>query len=195
MKSILKNEQHSVLLEKYFPLIEQLILPAQQSCVLDLACGTGRNGHFLIEQSVDVCFSDKNSDALNQIENEMDTGATLKQKHGKATFWNVDFEKENNSPLQGKCFAGVIVFRYLHRPLFEQIKSAIAPGGFIIYETFTVDNREYGRPNNPHFLLQKRELLEVFSGWQVIHYFEGVVMNKSATSKQAIAQIVAIKPY
>ena len=31
----------------------------------------------------------------------------------------------------------IVVFRYLHRPLFPALERALAPGGLLVYETFT----------------------------------------------------------
>ena len=78
--------------------------------------------------------------------------------------------------------------------MFEQLKDAVLPGGFVTYETFNVDNAEFGRPKNPKFLLNKDELLNLFSGWKIIHHFEGVVTTIDKSAKQAISQIVALKP-
>jgi len=131
-------------------------------------------------------FSDIKTDALETTKREINSNNS-----DKASFWQVDFEQETNE-LEHKQFSGVLVFRYLHRPLFASIKQAILPGGIIIYETFTQGNEKYGRPKNPDFLLAKGELVEQFKDWQILHQFEGVVENNG--NKQAIAQIVAIKP-
>ena len=102
---------------------------------------------------------------------------------------------ENTKPLHEKHFAAVMVFRYLHRPLFEQIKAAIVPGGMIIYETFTEQQAQFGRPKNPDFLLKPTELEGLFADWRILHSFEGVVnTSQHNNTQQAIAQIVAIKP-
>jgi len=131
-------------------------------------------------------FSDIKTDALETTKREINSNNS-----DKASFWQVDFEQETNE-LEHKQFSGVLVFRYLHRPLFASIKQAILPGGIIIYETFTQGNEKYGRPKNPDFLLAKGEIVEQFKDWQILHQFEGVVENNG--NKQAIAQIVAIKP-
>lgn len=131
-------------------------------------------------------FSDIKTAALENTKKEINSNT-----NDKASFWQVDFEQETNE-LENKQFSGVIVFRYLHRPLFESIKQAILPGGIIVYETFTKGNEKYGRPKNPDFLLAKGELVKQFKGWKILHQFEGVV--ESNGNKQAIAQIVAIKP-
>ena len=66
-------------------------------------------------------------------------------------------------------------------------------------EEFTVDQAGFGRPKNPDFLLKHGELAELFSDWQIIHSFEGVIDAKNTnvhndSGKQAIAQIIARKP-
>ena len=87
-------------------------------------------------------------------------------------------------------YQAIIVFRYLHRPLIEAIKAAIEPGGLVFYETFTTENRQFGRPNRDAFLLNKNELKEMFHDWQCLHYFEGIKQQPN----RAIAQIVCRKP-
>lgn len=182
--------QYSALISKYLKQLQSLSAD-QQTSVLDLACGSGRNGLYLIENGIPVTFADVNSAAIEQVQ-QLASMANYKQR---AEFWSVDFEQEGVLPLTGKSFAAIMVFRYLHRPLFEQIKQAILPNGMIIYETFTVAQAQFGRPKNPNFLLKTGELADIFSDWQILHRFEGIIepTNESG-SKQAIAQIVAIKP-
>jgi len=64
----------------------------------------------------------------------------------------------------------------------------------VIYETFTVDQPQYGRPKNPDFLSQHNELCGQFSDWNILHYFEGVVEKTEGDGLKAVAQIVAVKP-
>lgn len=184
--------QHSPLLEKYRQTIQSLKV-GEQASVLDLACGSGRNGLYLIENNIPVTFADVNSESLKNIEQSLNQLDAAKQK--LAHCWEVDFEGPDTNPLKDKSFSAIMVFRYLHRPLFEQIKAAIKPGGMIIYETFTEQQVQFGRPKNPDFLLKPAELLELFLGWEILHSFEGVVDTVANDgTKQAIAQIVAIKP-
>ncbi len=183
---------HSPLLDKYLSKLQKLN-DIHQDPILDLACGSGRNGLYLVDNHLCVTFADVKAEVLAQVKQSLSDFDTTKQP--LANCWHVDFEQAQTAPLQGKSFAAVMVFRYLHRPLFEQIKKAIKPGGMIIYETFTEQQAQFGRPKNPDFLLKPSELLEQFSGWQILHSFEGVVSTpQNNDSKQAIAQIVAIKP-
>lgn len=166
----------STLLQQYGSLFQPSGKP-----VLDLACGNGRNGLYLHQQQIPTIFADQNQAALIGIANA--PGVTAEQ------CWHVDLEN-GQQQLQANSYQGIVVFRYLHRPLIAEIKQAVCSGGIVIYETFTVENRQFGRPNRDDFLLQLGELKEMFSDWQCLHYFEGIERNPD----RAIAQIVCKKP-
>ena len=161
--------------------------------VLDLACGKGRNGLFLVKHNVPVIFADNNKAHLQSIElalapAKVRTAARAKKSENCL----IDFEAEvsqGRNPLAGKTFDAVIVFSNLHRPLFPFIREAIRPGGLIVYETFTVDQKRFGRPSNPDFLLEHGELRQLFDGWERIVDFEGEV----ADPERAIARLIARK--
>ena len=175
------NTNAAQLLQTNLPLLQSLRL---DSGVLDLACGSGRNGLFLARHNVSVIFADNNEVAIQSIADELQ----FSKLAGEC--WLVDFEASSGHPLKGKMFDAVMVFNYLHRPLLSSIKQAIRPGGLIIYETFTVKQREFGRPGNPDYLLEPTELRSAFSDWEILHDFEGEAMNP----KRAIASLIARSP-
>lgn len=181
---------HSSLLNKYLPELSRykVSLP-----ILDLACGNGRNGLFCLQNKLAVNFADSNAQSLANVKQTINNAAD-KYQATLATFWHVDFEQGGSQPLAEHSYSAVMVFRYLHRPLIEQIKAAIVPNGLVIYETFTLSQAELGRPKKPDFLLQIGELAEHFIDWQIIHYFEGTTLSDTGDRSQAIAQIVARKP-
>ena len=152
--------------------------------VLDLACGSGRNGLFLAGQGLEVYFWDKDPAGLQKIR-DLARGKKLKV-HTR----EVDLEAEPGSTLPRNFFGGVLVFRYLHRPLLPEIKNALRPGGIIIYETFTSSQAMLGRPTNPDFLLRDRELYSWFQYWEILHYFEG----KTHSPQEYLASLMARKP-
>ncbi len=152
--------------------------------VLDLACGEGRNGVMLAQHGIPVVFADRSVSALKTVEQ------CLARDGLPGRTWQIDLEKPGVNPFSSDYFSAIIGFRYLHRPLFPALRNAIRPGGLIIYETFTLENQEFGRPNNPDFLLKPNELKTLFQDWEMIHYFEGVLK----TPDRAMAQIVARKP-
>jgi len=152
--------------------------------VLDLACGTGRNGLLLAEQGIAVVFADKSATALKVVEQRLTEGDL------PGRIWQLDLEQPGVNLFSTDCFSAVIGFRYLHRPLFPELRKAIKPGGLVIYETFTIGNRRFGRPDNPDFLLRPGELETMFQDWEIIDHFEGSLK----TPDRSVAQIVARKP-
>jgi len=168
------------LLKTFAPL---LMAENLEGPVLDLACGDGHNGLFLAGLGLPVILADRSSEALAKAK---------KSAAGKGfpvTFREIDLETGEN-PLEEEHYRGVLVFRYLHRPLIPCIKKGIRKGGILIYETFTTKQARYGRPHNPDFLLKPGELSGWFKDWQLIYYFEGLLENPP----RAMARIVCRKP-
>jgi len=64
----------------------------------------------------------------------------------------------------------VHVARYLHRPLMPVLRNLIQPGGFVVYHTFMVPSM--GKPKRLRFLLNPRELLEIFAGFEIVVFRE-----------------------
>lgn len=153
-----------------------------QGHVLDLACGFGRNGLFCLQQGCEVTFAERNELALDDIK--------VRANSSLAHYWPVDLELPDTQPMAGKSYEGILVFRYLHRPLMTSILAAIKPGGVLIYETFTEQQAGIGRPTNPDFLLKSGELEAYVAGWDIKHSFEG----RDPQTGAYIAQLVAIKP-
>ena len=86
----------------------------------------------------------------------------------------------------------VLVFFYLRRELFPALITALKPGGFLIYKTYTTDQQRFADgalksgPSHPMFLLQPNELLEAFQSLRVLHYHETI-------HGKGIAELVAQK--
>lgn len=163
------------------------LVDIKQGEVLDLACGSGRNGLWFADKGYNVTFVDKSL-----------TG--LAQKAPQHTYREWNLEDGSAPDLPKERYDVVLVFNYLHRPLWEQITACIKPGGLLIYETFTEKQAEIGRPRNPKFLLKADELKNQFVNWTQVHYFEGVVMADPSTSASNPdnlsykAQLIAKKP-
>jgi len=153
--------------------------------VLDLACGTGGNGLVLAQQGIPVVFADRSSTALEIVRQH------LARNKLPGRTWQVDLELPDSNPLSGQSFNAIIVFRYLHRPLFPALLNAVTPGGLVVYETFTIENRRFGRPENPDFLLLPGELKSLFRNWEIIFDDESILHHPD----RAVARIVAQKPF
>jgi SAM-dependent methyltransferase len=157
----------------------------QDGPILDLACGDGHNGVFLASKGFSVTCWDVSSNALSLARKSA-------ADHGvKITFRQVDLESKGNNPLPEDTFEGIMVFRYLYRPLIDCIKKALKKRGILIYETFTVEQVKFSKPHHPDFLLKQGELSEWFVDWHIFHHFEGIISDP----ERAVAQIVCRKPF
>jgi len=89
-----------------------------------------------------------------------------------------------------EVFAGVVVTNYLWRPLFKVMAQSVAPGGVMIYETFTRGNESVGKPSRPDFLLHPGELLNAFGDLQVVAYENGFLSGP----ERFVQRLVAVRP-
>ena len=175
------NLEASALLVRHFTLLEALEI---SHGVLDLACGSGRNGRYLLSRGLPVIFADIDGEKLASL------SAVEVSDPAMMTLWEVDFESKTDDPLAGKTFDAIMVFNYLHRALIDRMKQAVRPGGLVFYETFTEQQRRFGRPSNPDFLLKPDELKGWFEAWQIIRYEE----RERANPPSYVASLVARKP-
>ena len=77
------------------------------------------------------------------------------------------------SPFPRSAYDVIVVVHYLHRPLFPALIEALAPGGLLVYETFTRAQAARGKPTNPDFLLESGELLDLVRPLEVLASREG----------------------
>jgi SAM-dependent methyltransferase len=84
----------------------------------------------------------------------------------------------------------IVVSFFLHRPLFPLLKDRLKPGGWLLYESFTVDQpvAPNHQPIRRGFLLEHNELRAAFAGLEILFYDEGDHHGK------ATAQLLARKP-
>ena len=169
------------LVKQYLPEIRAVV---RNHGVLDLACGSGRNGLFLARHNIPICFADIDPSALEKI------AARLGASDLTARLWQVDFEDPGSRPLAGKKFDAILVCNYLHRPLMPFIRDCLVEGGLLLYETFTVAQANVGRPRNPAFLLQPAELRQWFRDWEILLDVEG----SETSPPRHYASLVARKP-
>lgn len=154
---------------------------------LDLAMGEGRNAIYLATRGFDVDGVDADSRAVAQAR-----AASRKLAAPiRAIVGNVE---DGTYIIPIETYDLIAVFNYLHRPLFNDIKEGVVPGGGVIYQTFTVDQARFGRPRNPDHLLKPNELKEAFSDWEIIRYREVIGPSRRDGKTRAIAGIVARKP-
>jgi SAM-dependent methyltransferase len=145
---------------------------------LDLAMGRGRHTALLARTGFRAFGVDRHVDAVR----DGVRAAAAEQLTIRA--WCADLECV---PLPVTFFDLVLVTRYLQRTLIPAIADTIVPGGFIVYETFTVHQRTQGRgPTSPDHLLEPGELSRSFPGFEI-------VFSEEVREPDAIARLVARK--
>jgi tellurite methyltransferase len=147
--------------------------------VLDVAAGNGRNAVYLARLGFTVEGVDRSEEAVAAA------GAAAREVGVNIEMRVADLEIGRAIP-EG-AYDVIICFNYLQRSLMTQIKDGLRPGGMVVYETFTVDQAQFGRPRNPDHLLKYNELLDVFHDFRCLRYREGIFGDK------AVAGIVAQK--
>ena len=147
--------------------------------VLDVAMGAGRNAIYLAKKGFEVEGIDISPEAVNTALE------TARKAEVAITAQVADLEKYR---IKKDAYDVIICFNYLQHSLIPQIKDGLRKGGIIVYETFIVDQAQFGKPKNPDYLLKQNELLNLFRDFHCLRYREGIIENR-----KAIAGIVAEK--
>jgi SAM-dependent methyltransferase len=163
--------------------LERLRSAAAARPVLDLACGRGRHALAVAEAGLRSCAVDRDRESVRLL-----TEAAAARGE-RVECIRADLEADPNPPFQNGSCGGILVFRFLFRPLAPRIETLLAPGGLLLYETFTVAQREFvGGPRRAAFLLEPGELRDLFPGLETIAYWEGVTAGPRPA---ALARLVA----
>lgn len=154
------------------------LLPPGRGRALDVACGRGRHALLLAAAGFAVHAVDRDDAALASLE------TAARRLDLPVTVARVDLE--DGVPDLGRGYVLATVFHYLHRPLFPTLVDALAPGGLLLYETFTVDQAAVGHPRNPDFLLEHGELARLVSPLEVLRERDGVFEGRQVAGVAAV---------
>jgi len=161
------------------PIVENYVKHSKVGNALDLACGTGRNTHFLEDLGFSVDAVDLSDYALSQISDS---------KNIKKI--EVDLDSYN---LKKNSYDLIVNTNYLNRRLMAQMIDALKDGGLIIFETFIEAHEKPEQGSmNPDYLLEKNELLKAFIDLDIIFYEEKDGINMRG-EKNKTASLVAKK--
>lgn len=161
------------------PILVKYLKESNVGDALDLACGTGRNTHYLADKGFLVDAIDYSDYALSQIKN-----LSTITKH------EIDIDSYYIAPNR---YDLIVNINYLDRRLFPQMKDGLKQGGIIIFETFIVAHGEvYHQPTNIDYVLRKNELLHAFIGLDIIYYEEREELNLRG-ERVKVASLVARK--
>ncbi|MDR3518519.1 MAG: SAM-dependent methyltransferase [Azospirillaceae bacterium] len=150
--------------------------------VLDVACGAGRHLRLFRGRGHPVTGLDRDLAGLADL-----VGVAA------VTLVACDLEDGGPWPLPGgRQFAAVVVTNYLYRPLFPVLLRAVAPGGWLLYQTFARGQERRGRPANPDFLLGADELFDQVRAVLTVVAFEQGVSATGAVVQRVAARRAAL---
>jgi len=153
---------------------------AHKGRALDIACGMGRNTHYLADNGFEVDAVDFSDYALKQVR-DADNIHKIDTDLDEYVFQEDHYEL-------------IIKVNYLDRKMFPHIIKALKKGGIFIYETFvkTPSGEGYHNPTNPDFHLDLQELPKAFSELEIVYYEEKDAINLRG-EKVRIASFVGRK--
>ncbi len=164
---------------------DEFLFATTPGLALDIAGGVGRHAIWLAQRGwrtrlidisdVGIGLAEKNAScALGPVAKEFLITAEVADLHSIQDFGREQYDL-------------VLVFYFLQRELFPAFAAALKPGGFLIYKTYTTEQKNFaGGPSHPMFLLEPNELLREFSSMRVLHYHETM-------QEKGVAELVAQK--
>jgi tellurite methyltransferase len=165
-------------------LVEQ-VAPLRPGRALELACGLGHNATWLARRGWDVDAVDISPEGLRIAE-------SLASAHSATVHW-IAADLDEFIPARGS-YDLVCVFRFLDRVhLPRRISEALADGGRLVYETFTVSHLTHpkGHIKNRDFLLERGELPRLFSSLRPVAYAECELPDRSVARLTAVRDLVS----
>jgi SAM-dependent methyltransferase len=130
---------------------------------LDVACGLGANALLLARHGLQVDACDASSTALAKL------AQFAKLEQLPIATLSCDLENNWLAPRQ---YDLIVCSHYLFRPLCSQLQLALRPEGLLYYQTFTKDKISLKGPSCNEYLLERGELLRLFSELQPVFYRE-----------------------
>jgi SAM-dependent methyltransferase len=147
---------------------------------LDLAMGEGRNAVFLARHGFSVDGVDFSDIAIKK--------ARKLAREYKVKI-NPILADLSNYPIKKNTYDLIININFLERNLTKGIIEGLRPGGYLVFETYTIDHMKLKNKESipEKWLLKKGELKEMFSELEIIKYQE------VTTDKEAYATLIAKK--
>jgi len=165
------------------PWLERVLPLLPPGRALDLACGRGRNALLLAEHGYAVTALDASAQGLAQL--------TQEARRRNLVIDTLQQDLEQTPRLPEAAFDVVLQFFYLQRSLLGALREAVRPGGMAVLRTFSRAGDFPDGPGNPDYVLEIRELLQIFAGWEILLHEEGL---DEAERGGGLAGIVARKP-
>ncbi len=152
--------------------------------VLDVACGSGRHALAAARRGASVV-------ALDLDESRLRLGEEAARRANVAIQWvHADLERE---PLPAGPFDVVLLFNYLDRRRMGTFLDAVAPGGYLLGETFLERQRALGwGPTSSDHLLASGEIFTLIRPYELVSAREALEVLDGRP--MAVGSVLARRP-
>jgi tellurite methyltransferase len=148
------------------PFLAEMLARIPRGVALDVAAGRGRNAFALAHAGMTVVALDFSAEAMRILAAAVQTA--------RLGIWPV-VANLDNFHLKDESLDAIVNINFLDRTLFPKFVRALRPGGWLIADTFLVDQAALGHPRDPRFLLGHGELRALAAGLEVQEYREGAI--------------------
>ena len=138
---------------------------------LDLACGAGRNAHYLARLGWRVTAVDSSPAAIETLRN---------RAHGLAIETHVACLERGEFAIPHDSYDLICDILYLQRDLFPAIRNGLQPGGTFVGVVLLGEDGE--------FRLQPEELRREFETWKILYYSEAPPAKQVHRTARIIAR-------
>jgi SAM-dependent methyltransferase len=154
------------------PFVLEHLAAAPPGLALDVACGAGRHALALAHAGRVVEAIDRSPERC---------AALARRAASERLAIRTICADLEHFPLPVGRYAVAVDTLYLDRALVPRLVRALAPGGLLLFETFTAAQLATGHPRNAAFVLAPGELLRLAAGLRVVAYREGAAERDGRT--------------
>ena len=166
------------------PFLKKHIHLLPKGKTLDIATGEGRNAVFLAQHGFEVDAVDISEVGLKKAQK---LAGEIRVKI------NTTYADLNTYQIEKEKYDLIANFYFLRRGLIPKIKKGLKKGGRVIFETYTLEQKNVGTegPKDPKYFLKPNELLRLFKDCRILFYREGIF--KEGGRRKAVASLIAEK--
>lgn len=157
------------------PFLVEVCADLRPGNALDLAGGAGRHAIWLARHGWRVTLSDVS-----------DEGVSMARQRCSEAAVHVDLRREPLAETVGWTtgsgihFNLITIFWFLAREAFDTLPGLLAPGGLLVYKTYTSENARFGSGKSTQYALRPHELRTAFPKLQTVLYREAEGVSELA---------------
>lgn len=160
------------------------------STVACLAEGEGRNAVYLAQQGHKVTTYDQSVVGLEKTK-------TLAMKHD-VTIQTVEIDLTDKKVEENMYDAAIMVFGHVHQDhqafLMESLIDSVKPGGYVIFEVYSIDQLEYGTGGPPvkEMLYDPKDILEWIQNDKCLHFYYGEAERTEGKRHKGTGHVIQV---